>query len=58
MVHGAKAATSSCSLARATEAPNELGLAERVDAVHGEHVLGEIDADEYDSHGLPLSAVS
>jgi len=22
--------------------------------VHRKHVLGEIDADEYDSHGLPL----
>ena len=22
--------------------------------MHRKHVLGEIDADEYDSHGLPL----
>jgi hypothetical protein len=34
--------------------PNELGLAGLVDAMHGENILGEIDADEYDSHGLPL----
>jgi hypothetical protein len=24
--------------------------------VHRKHALGEIDADEYDSHGLPLAS--
>lgn len=33
---------------------NQLGLAGLVDAVHGEHVLGEINADGHNSHGLPL----
>ena len=35
--------------------PNQLGFAERVDAMHGENILGQIDADEYDCHGLPLA---
>ena len=34
--------------------PHHLGFAGRVHPVDGKHVLGEIDADEYDSHGLPL----
>ena len=33
---------------------DQFGLASRVNPVHRKHVLGEIDADEYDSHGLPL----
>ncbi len=34
--------------------PDHLGFAGRVHPVNGKHVLGEIDADEYHSHGLPL----
>jgi len=33
---------------------DQFGLASRVNPVHRKHVLGEIDADEYDSHGFPL----
>jgi uncharacterized DUF497 family protein len=33
---------------------DQFGLASRVNPVHRKHALGEIDADEYDSHGLPL----
>ncbi len=33
-------------------------LAVLIYPVHRKHVLGEIDADEYDSHGLPLPMVS
>ena len=33
---------------------HECGLACRVDAVDGENILGEIDADGENDHGLPL----
>jgi hypothetical protein len=32
----------------------QLGLARRVNPVHRKHVLGEIDAYEYDSRGLSI----
>jgi len=32
------------------------GLASRVNPVYRKHVLGKIDAGEYDSHGLPLQS--
>jgi hypothetical protein len=37
---------------------DEFGLAGVVDRVDGKDVLGEIDADEYDRHGLPLLRTS
>jgi hypothetical protein len=37
---------------------HQFGPAGLVDSVHRKDVLGEIDADEYDSHGLPLAQVS
>jgi hypothetical protein len=37
---------------------HQRGLAVLIDAVHGEDVLGEIDSDEDNNHGLPLSTVS
>jgi hypothetical protein len=54
MVHGGSAAIISCSLARGTLGRTRSGLPGGVNPVHRKHVLGEIDADEYDSHGLPL----
>ena len=36
-------------------AAHQRGLAALIDAVDGENVLGEIDADEDNGHGLPLS---
>ena len=32
----------------------EFGFACLIDAIHGKHVLGEIDTDSQNSHGLPL----
>jgi len=37
--------------------PQQRGATALVDPVHREDVLGEIDADEYDGHGLPLPQV-
>jgi hypothetical protein len=53
-VHGRSEAISSCSLSRDNARAHEFGLARLVDAVHGKDVLGEIDADVDNGHGLPL----
>ena len=35
---------------------NQCRFSDLVDPMDGEDILGEIDADEYDGHGLPLSS--
>ena len=54
MVHGGSAATSSMQLGARHARAHQHGLAVLVDPVDRENVLGEIDADEQNSHGLPL----
>ena len=54
IVHGGSEAISSCSLARGNARAHQLGLARLIHAVHGEDVLGEIDANVQNGHGLPL----
>jgi hypothetical protein len=36
--------------------PHQFLLARFIDAVYRKDILGEMNADEYDSHGLPLSS--
>jgi hypothetical protein len=54
MVHGGSEAISACSLAWGHVRAHQRRVAVLIDAVEGEDVLGEIDADEDNGHGLPL----
>ena len=53
-VHGGSEAISSCSRARATAGRTSAGLPASSNTVHRKHVLGQIDANEDNAHGLPL----
>ena len=54
IVHGGSAATSSMQLGTLHARANQHRLAVRVDSMDSENVLGEIDPNEQNSHGLPL----
>lgn len=54
MTQGGSAAIGSCSLSARHCRPHQFGLAGLVDAVDRENVLGEVNADGQNRHGLPL----
>ena len=54
ITHGGSVATSSSSLARGTVGRRSSGLPALVDAVNGKNILGEIDTNGQNRHGLPL----